>query len=370
LFPTFKDKELSGFENNPQAKPSLTLNEWLDGDYQTKMQRWLNDSCGFHNDFIRLRNQIFFSLYRISPNENVIVGKSNCLYSPGYIESINGYNYLGEDSIYRKTEVIKMLSDTLAKRGQRLIIMFAPGKGSFFPELVPQQYFKHAQPKTNHATYIEACKHYNVEYIDLLSWFVAMKDTSAFPLYPLTGVHWSKYGQIMVIDSLVKYFTYGTGCNNYVKINSLNPKMKPEEDDNDIEKNLNLIFALKTNTPLAYPSFSIHIDSNFHRQKMIAVADSYWFGIFSGLKNRLFKEDELWYYYDEIQTSDSTAGIYPHLRRKDINYFERLDKAEVIIVLNSDCNLRYLGGDYKNQGYGIIEDLYERFFGQKQIAKH
>jgi hypothetical protein len=370
LFPFSTGKELNGYAAASQNKPSLTLRAWLNGDYQSKMQQYLNDSCGFHNDFIRLRNQIYYSCFNICPNETVIMGKENFLYHMGYIDAVNGINYLGEDSIYRKVQVIKRLQDTLAKRGQRMIIIFAPGKGSFYPEFIPDRYLKMQQPHTNHATYIEACKHYNVENIDLLSWFVAMKDTATYPLFPKTGVHWSRYSQMFVIDSLIKYFTAGTYCNNSFKITSLNPKDKAEGNDLDCENTLNLIRRMKTNTPLAYPEYEMIIDSNYHRLKTIVVSDSYYWQIFHDISNTLFKEGEYWYYYHEINYTDSLRRYNMPLSIDSVSRFDELKSADLIIVMASDCNLRYLGGDYMNNGYGIIEDLNKHFFGENNPSKH
>jgi hypothetical protein len=37
---------------------------WINGDYQREKEKYFNDQFGFRNDFVRLHNQIGYSLFK------------------------------------------------------------------------------------------------------------------------------------------------------------------------------------------------------------------------------------------------------------------------------------------------------------------
>ncbi len=71
-------------------KPIFDFNRWMEGDYQKEMEAYLNEKFGFRNYFIRLNNQVAYSLYHKAKANGVIIGKENYLYELSYINAYYG----------------------------------------------------------------------------------------------------------------------------------------------------------------------------------------------------------------------------------------------------------------------------------------
>ena len=58
----------------------FTKKKWWSGDYQKLKELYLNDNFGFRNFFIRINNQISFSLFNKAKANSIIIGKNNYIY--------------------------------------------------------------------------------------------------------------------------------------------------------------------------------------------------------------------------------------------------------------------------------------------------
>jgi hypothetical protein len=138
-FELVKLKPLKGAIVKPEKK-TFYIEEWFSGAYQEYEEKYLNETFGLRNFFIRINNQLEFILFNNAKANGVIIGKENYLYEENYIKAYNGTDFIGYDSIYQRMQRIKYIQDTLAKLNKNIIIIFAAGKGSFYPEYFPDQY--------------------------------------------------------------------------------------------------------------------------------------------------------------------------------------------------------------------------------------
>ena len=69
----------------------------------------------------------------IMPGQMVfIVGKDNYLYEESYIKAYLGDDFIGEKKIFNTAQKLKAVQDTLKSNHIDLIVVLAPGKGTFF----------------------------------------------------------------------------------------------------------------------------------------------------------------------------------------------------------------------------------------------
>jgi hypothetical protein len=54
----------------------LTINTWISGEYQEKKEEYINDAFGFRSLFVRLNNQVAYSLFHKAKANGVIIGIS------------------------------------------------------------------------------------------------------------------------------------------------------------------------------------------------------------------------------------------------------------------------------------------------------
>ena len=202
ISPISEVKELKGvvFTAN---KPELNTANWFNGEIQHYTDNYVNHNFGFRPYFIRLYNQIQFSLFGAIHNDGVVMGNDKFLYGKDYIKEYLGEDFLGSDSIAKQIRKLKKIEDYLSDHNTKVLVVLAPGKTYFYPEYLPQKDQAPAT-ETNYYLFEKLLKQYGIQVMDVNKWFIAMKDTSSAPLFTQTGVHWSVYGARLVADSLIK----------------------------------------------------------------------------------------------------------------------------------------------------------------------
>ncbi len=340
------EKPLGGvFE--PVEEPILTDSTWFSGDFQKQKELYLNENLGYRKTLIRINNQIDFSFFNKNSAEKIVIGKENYLFENNYISATTGEDYIGDKEVNNKVQQAKEAQDILANNGIKLLYVFAPGKGTFFKDKIPDKYFTKGQnTTTNYSQFKIACEKNDINYIDFNSWFLNMKDTASYPLFPKAGIHWSYYGMYLCADSLIKKME--TDLNKdlpEVSLASIEVSTEQRYTEYDLGDMMNLLFPIET-YDLAYPAYAYEQEGK-HRPNTLVVGDSfYWNMYYSGIPGNVFNGLEFWYYNSKY-FNDGTSKAKCQVASLD--YLEEIFKYEYIIVLQTDGGLNNFGFGFFNQ---------------------
>jgi hypothetical protein len=232
------------------------------------------------------------------------------------------------------------------------VLVFAAGKGSFYPEYFPDNYKLRKGP-TNYDYHIRFAKAYRLNYIDFNRYFVDHKYDSKYPLFARYGIHWSMYGMCIAGDSMIRYIEQLRNIKmNHFYWDSVVIK-KDCAIDYDIAEGMNLLFKLKRRD-MAYPVSKVEKDSGKTKPTVLVVGDSYYFGIFNAGISDAFSNKQFWFYNTNVYPESSTK-----LTKVDLSLEkDAIAKADVIIILATEANLPRFG-------WGFIEDAYKLFHGYK-----
>ncbi len=346
---------LKGAITEPENK-YINIKDWFSGTYQEQKEKYLNESFGFRSLFIRINNQIAFSLFNKAKANGVIIGKHNYLYEENYIKAYYGSDFIGADSITHRMERLKFIEDTLITLQKDLILVFAPGKGSFYPEYIPNK-FKIKKSTTNYELHVKLAEEMGLKFIDFNKYFIEHKYTSKYPLYPQYGIHWSYYGMCLAADSIVRYIEKVRHIDmpnfywNDVDLGA------PRETDYDIADGMNIKFKLKS-FKMAYPNVQYESDSGKVKVSALVISDSFYWGMFSsGIFARSFSSNHFWFYNKQVYT----AGVDSESETSLLDLKEEIAKHDVIIIMATDATL-------PGFGWGFIENTYNLFKGTKDMA--
>jgi hypothetical protein len=343
-------KPLSGAITKTE-KTYIHLNDWFSGDYQTNEEKYLNETFGFREFFVRLNNQVAFSLFKKSSAQQVVLGKDGCLFEENYIKAYYGEDYIGVDSLTHRMQKLKFITDTLRKLNKNIILIFAPGKASFFPEYIPDTCKRPIGP-TNYGYSVQLAKEYGLNYIDFKSYFIDHKKTSPYPLYPRCGIHWSFYGECIVADSIIRYIE------RLRKIDMVNIWWNrvvtddPRDRDNDVGDAMNLLFGLKP-YKMGYPVLQYEDEKGKVKPTVLVVADSYYWGMYGVGLDSAFGDNHFWYYNKEVYPQTYKATLLT----KQLNFKDEIAHHDVILIMTCEANL-------SKMGWGFIEKLYSFFKGR------
>lgn len=322
------------------ADSSFSWKRWGNENYQKQKEKYLNENFGFRQLFVRLHNQIYFSIFNKAFANGVIVGKNNYLYEENYLEAVTGKDLLPDELIEAKVDSFIKTRDQLRKNGTELLLILAPGKGSFYPEFIPNSYGKPVAI-SNYSKYRDQFLKTDLAMIDCNSWFKAMKDSSTYPLYPKTGIHWSQYGVSFVVDSLIRFIekNYNVTLPER-KVENLKLSKKDNIVDRDIEEGMNLLFPI-SRPMMAYPKY-IYRDDQPKTFSVLTVADSFYWQIFGdGTSEHLFKNPAFYYYFQRAYfINEAEKNI------SDINVVDEIKKYNLVLFIVTEANLPKFDFDF------------------------
>lgn len=337
------------FYNEPKAE--LNSSAWFSSAYQEQTDKYLRNNFGLHNAYVRVFNQLDFWFFKKAHARYVVVGKENYLYETGYIDAYYGKDFVGEAEIKRKMAKLKQVQDSLQKQNKLLLLVFAPGKASFYPEYIPDNY-KRRPDTSNFEVFAKHALTLRLNHINFRDYFISQKEKSPYPLYPQLGIHWSNYGSIMALDSMLTYMNEKLNLPPHSKLISyvqwLDTLQLP---DNDVVRSMNLYKRPET-FKMAYPVIRNLAENNKNKKlKLLTIADSFWWYIYStGIPDQVFEKNSFWYYNEEVYPESFSSS----LRVSETDYYSRIRESDVIVILYTESNL-YKFGD------GFVDMCYETF---------
>ena len=142
----FKMKPLEGF-TAPVEPVRLNVKTLRNGSYQDYAQRYLQQNFGFRNFYIRSYNQLMYSCFRQTTNDNVVMGENEEFYLKQYTDVYTGKKlqetYGTADSarvaMRHNVEETCRIIDSLRRFGTDVIVVLAPSKTLIYPEYMPKE---------------------------------------------------------------------------------------------------------------------------------------------------------------------------------------------------------------------------------------
>lgn len=346
--------------------PEFTWKSWMDGTYQSAYDRYTEDHIGFRSFFVRLNNQIQFSLYHKTNAEGIVIGKDNILHEYDYIRAYTGEDFMGKEMITENLQKVKFLQVYLKNTFNiDFILMFEPSKARVYPETIPDSYLENGISLSNYEFYTQKARELKVDFIDLNSFFMQVRDTSRYPLYPPYGIHWSEYTLAFVTDTLIKYIEDKQKIDlPEFEVETRLVKDSISHFDYDAGQTLNLLFRLP-HPKLPYCFYSFKDDSTKTRPMVLAVADSYYWNIFNTrVPLNLFTNQAFWYF---------NSKVYPEFYFKDtwtqdLDLKTEIEKQDVIILGVTERFLYKFGWDFVRQVYKLYSPEYTGDVIEKYVS--
>ena len=349
-FRIFPSHSLDGY-TEPNPSPQFSAASLFDGKFLPAISRHHDLSMGFHNELVRLFNQIDFTLFRVTNARNVVIGKQDFLYEKQYITAHTGEDFIGVRIIGDRVKQFRSAQEWLQREhGILFLVLLMPDKGTFYPEYIPDRYASRQKKNTNYEWYCRKMAQKGINFIDFNGWFRQMKDTSKLVLYPRTGIHWSSYGSYIAMDSLVRYLEARTGRSFPEPELIENPvSTSPRYPDNDVDRALNL-FCQVPELPLAYPRATFRKPAGCKPFRALFIGDSFYFTwARAGYIGNVFANRDFWYYDHDV-----CYGTY-HTGKKaaDADISQMLANTDAIILLQTNAG-------YGELGYYFVDRMFSK----------
>ena len=325
------EKPLDGaFVETP--KPVVSLNTLYHETAQDSLMTWCTEQTGFRKSMIRLNNQLLYSAFgKISALGPVKGTNGKMFFEESYIISYTGETYLGDEKIQDNTRQLKLLQDLLRLKGVTLLPVFAVGKASYYPELIPERYLAKQKETNNYKEYMKAFEQQGVEIIDFNHYFCQLKGREDHPFYCDISAHWTVYAASIAMDSLVRYMESKTQQTQaHASIERFDQDGLMNQDD-DLYRMMNLLLPLPHNT-IDNPHF---VFTEGYKPKVLAISDSYWWTVWAwnvALPENLFSDGGFWFYNKTIYPERS-----PLQNVESIDYKKEIEDQEFVLLVCTEA---------------------------------
>ena len=357
IFHIFPESELHG-EFEKKERPTLNTSGWMSGKFQQAFDPWLEENIGFHNGLVRVNNQLDYTLFHKTHAEGVVRGRNGNLFEYDYIRAWEGKDFVGEKLLDSKLRRFRFLQDHLkASFDIDLVLILEPGKASLYEEDIPDKYNKAPNGKSNYEYMSMRAMELGINLIDLNAWYMQIKDTATYPIFPIQGTHWSEYAMWYAADSLINYIeeTRQIDLPDVIR-DSVVYKSKLESTDYDQGVVLNLLFELE-HGEMPYPRYHFNEEVHHSRPYVLSIADSYYWNIFNTrIPKNLFANEAFWYFYKKVYP-DSYFGSKV---TGDLDLKAEIEKQDIIFFMTTERFLYMIDRGFVDdlmQFYGLTSDL-------------
>ena len=181
-----------------------------DGSFQSYLNNLWENSFPGKKVLLKVRNQILYSVFNVSPNTNVVIGKDKFLFEPAYILfETQVYPPSSEEYFEDLGSNLNKLNAILESYGKELYVYITPSKAHFCYDSIPNLYMsldkENEYSYTNYSKLLETLNKNNINYYDSIRFITENPDALSAPLFYATGIHWSNPWSELNAANLLKY---------------------------------------------------------------------------------------------------------------------------------------------------------------------
>jgi hypothetical protein len=266
---------LHGVEWESLRNP-LAYKNIVNGSFQKSFANWFNQRIGFRSYFIRTYNQFYYFFFNTSPNTDVVFGKNHQLYLSSYIKRYYSEWQFEDSLLTEQIKKMKKAQDLFKERGIYLILLISPSKASVYKEDIPDQFIKNdIKPHQGHDKIVMLLDKYNVNYVDGYKLFIEYKNTSKYPVFPKSGIHWNLLGTSLVMNEVFdKIEVLSKKPLAKYHFNHINMDDSPEGKEDDIALLLNT-WTNFAYGPFPHPNFEKSVKKNSFKPNTLIIGSSF-----------------------------------------------------------------------------------------------
>ena len=336
----------------------FTWQGWFSESYQKKKGAYLNDHTGFRADLVRLSGQIDFSIFKDVNYGGATTTRDGNIYYDDYLESYNGFDYVGHAAIVQYMAKLKALQDTFSKLGKTFIFVYAPNKAYFYLERMPNKYRCYQPGPTNFADFLHTGDSLGINQIDFNDWLANKSGRTTDSIFTKQGIHWTIYGSLLAADSLIRYLECKRGVNlTHPKWTEVEHTDKGRFADNDMCDIVNLALPMTTEQ-FTYPKVVFKSDSTTKKPNIIILGDSFSETmLFNDVVPNVFNDWQIW--VKMVGFHDKGGHPMSENTMNKIDWKKEIDHTDCFVLLSTTTNLPKFG-------WGFIDQAYAYYFPEKK----
>ena len=303
----FTMKPLKGTHKNVKMPP-LTYEFYNNGYFQKASEKYVSAHFGFREPIIRLYKQYCWDCFRKEYVSFTYVGKKNWLFYGHNVGDYYGtemYEWFANKEEARKhyekeVRLLNKVRHILEQYDVTLLTMIAPSKSWIYPEYLPRRDFDTTSLNAR-SYYLSRFAENGMPCVDMTEYFLRMKDTCSFCLFPPTGDHWN-FSTVYAADTLMRFMEELRGIRMpHIEYgNEWHSSCCIGDDKNcDLEPDLNLMRPIRYDSKFNYKERDYHVvcDTTCTQPIVLMVGNSFMIRLKSYIPPReVCSHFDFWYY--------------------------------------------------------------------------
>lgn len=325
---TFQVFNLVGYFES-HKRPSFSKHFYANGDYQKNFEKWLNSRISFRGFYIRLYNQIQFSIFKLS---NRIIGKNDDIFEISYINTECGFisDFSNPENYQKLNEYVNHLENIqnkLKKTGKYFIFYITPSKATQHFNNIPLKY-RLKKPKDYTTPYYYLKKllsETSINYLDSRDFF----STDGTPDFYTTGIHWARPIEQRVSQAIVENLSSRSNQKlPKIILNELTSSNAPIKRDADVFNLVNM-FEKPKGTYYEYEA-ETKAESDSLKPNFMIQGGSFAEGFYHYDYADFTRNSDKFFYNVTFRKKDGTQ--IKITKWEDIDFTEILDNVEFVII--------------------------------------
>ena len=306
-FKPFKTKELMGYFLKPE-KPKFRWEWYKNGYFQQSIEKYITNNYGFREPIIRLYHQYCWDFFGKEYVSYIYSGKERWLYYDHNIEDYYGtemYHWYPDAEAARQgyeqeVRLLNKVKGVLEDYDVTLMTFIAPSKNVIYPEYLPRRE-KDTTTLNPREYFARRFKETGMPCFEMNDYFMKMKDTCSFYLFPPTGDHWT-FSCVYATDSLLRFMEQQRGIKlPHIEYgNEYHTECRIGDDQNrDLEGELNLLRPITFNPKYAYKELDYWVvsDSTTVKPSALFIGNSFLLRTIAYVPPKeVFSDFQFWYY--------------------------------------------------------------------------
>lgn len=190
-----------------QAQPRFTWAGFWNGTFQKQSETWFAESFGLRGWFIRINNQIAYSVFGVSRqrNDRVVVGQFEQLYELPYLrDACHMKQPLPTARLNELAERIARVQSLFESRHVRFITVITPQKASIYPEFMPLAFRNNmGTAERDYDAIVPLLRRHGVTLVDGHELTLQAKSKFDYPLFCQGSTHWNDLGAFPTARAVV-----------------------------------------------------------------------------------------------------------------------------------------------------------------------
>lgn len=195
IFPSVNTTENKKLSELPCIATEGKINE----NYMKDLSQYFEDRFAFRTELVDINSRIRSTLFRMSSNDEVIVGTDGWLYYSATLDDYRGDDISSDRELYCIARNVALMQNYVENKGATFVFTICPNKNSLYPYNMPSHLSYRVSNERDARRLEKYLDEAGVNYVNLYELYEGNPEIQ----YLKTDSHWNKKGAVLGYNAML-----------------------------------------------------------------------------------------------------------------------------------------------------------------------